>query len=122
MIKLDLLDALTDNELDQIEAYSQVLKKRRDDERKAKAMDEARAIQDEALKKAEAVLAIAGLKLKDLNGKAKGRGPKKRAYHTGHQYQHPTNKALNWNGKGKKPAWLASLEAEGKTAMEVGIA
>jgi len=119
MIKLDLLDALTDSELGEVEAYSQALKQRRDEERKAKAMDEARALQAEALKKAEAVLAIAGLKLKDLNGKGKGRAPKKRAYHTGHQYQHPTNKALNWNGKGKKPAWLTALEAEGGAAREV---
>jgi hypothetical protein len=44
MIKLDLLDALSDSELDQIETYSQALKKRRDEERKGKAMDEARAI------------------------------------------------------------------------------
>ena len=39
MIKLDLLDALSDSELDQVEAYSQALKKRRDEERKAKAME-----------------------------------------------------------------------------------
>jgi hypothetical protein len=44
MIKLNSLDALTDSELDQIEAYSQALKKRRDEERKAKAMEQARAI------------------------------------------------------------------------------
>ena len=65
MIKLDLLDALSDSELDQIEAYSQALKQRRDEERKAKAMDEARAI-----------LAAAGISLEELNGKKKGRPAK----------------------------------------------
>lgn len=65
MIKLDLLDALSDEELTQVEAYSQALKKRRDEERKDKAMGEAGAI-----------LAAAGISLKDLkiNGK---KGPKK---------------------------------------------
>jgi cysteinyl-tRNA synthetase len=65
MIKLDTLDALSDSELDQIEAYSQALKKHRDDDRKWKAMDEARAI-----------LAAAGIDLKDVAGKSK-KGPKK---------------------------------------------
>jgi hypothetical protein len=60
MIKLDLLDALSDSELDQIEAYSQALKKRRDEERKAKAMDEVRTI-----------LAAAGIDVKDLASSGK---------------------------------------------------
>jgi hypothetical protein len=55
MIKLDLLDALSDKELDEIEAYSQALKKRRDEERKAKALNEAGVI-----------LAAAGISLRDL--------------------------------------------------------
>ena len=65
MFKTDLLDALSDKELDELEAYSQALKKRRDEQRKAKAMDEAKAI-----------LAAAGISLTDLKGKAKGRPPK----------------------------------------------
>ncbi len=109
MIKLDLLDALSDKELDEVEAYSQELKKRRDGERKDKAMAEARAL-----------LAAVGLSLKDLGARGKGRGGKGRAYHTGYQYQHPTNKALSWNGKGKKPLWLTALEAEGKEPVDVG--
>jgi hypothetical protein len=60
MIKLDLLDALSDKELDEIEAYSQALKKRRDEERKAKALNEAGVI-----------LAAAGISLRDLNVKTK---------------------------------------------------
>jgi DNA-binding protein H-NS len=110
MFKLDLLDALSDSELDQLEAYSQALKKRRDDDRKSKAMEEARAI-----------LAAAGISLKDLNSKGKSR-TKDRSYHGGHVYQHPTNKALTWNAKGQKPKWLRELEAEGVTAREVTVA
>ena len=60
MIRLDTLDALSDSELDQIEAYSQALKKRRDEERKAKAMDEVRTI-----------LAAAGIDVKDLASSGK---------------------------------------------------
>ena len=65
MIKMDLLDALSDSELDQIEAYSQALKKRRDEERKAKA-----------LREVEAILAAAGISLQDIGGKPKGRQAK----------------------------------------------
>ena len=62
-----------------------------------------------------------GLSLKDLakakplkNGNAKGP-----AYHAGHQYQHPTNKALTWNAKGQKPNWLRELETSGAKAVEL---
>ncbi len=65
MFKTDLLDALSDKDLDEAEAYLVALKQRRDEERKAKAMDEARAI-----------LAAAGIDLKDVAGKAK-KGAKK---------------------------------------------
>jgi len=107
MFKLDLLDALSDDELQSAINHAEGLIKQRYDDRKEKAKRDAAAI-----------LAAVGLSLKDLNGKAKAK-PKARAYHTGHQYQHPTNKVLNWNGKGKKPAWLTALEADGKTAVEV---
>jgi hypothetical protein len=33
-------------------------------------------------------------------------------------YQHPTNKALVWQAKGKKPKWLIALETDGDKAME----
>jgi hypothetical protein len=74
MFKMDLLDALSDKELNEIEEYSQALKKRRDEERKVKAMDEARAI-----------LAAAGIDLKDVTGK--GKKPPKKAVvrHRGRQ-------------------------------------
>jgi DNA-binding protein H-NS len=60
-----------------------------------------------------------GLSLKDLKGRKPAKGP---AYHSGHIYQHPANKALTWNGKGKKPGWLVALESEGKSAVEVASA
>jgi hypothetical protein len=55
MIKLDLLDALSDSELGQIEAYFRALKKCRDEKCRSKAIDEARAI-----------LAAAGIDVRDL--------------------------------------------------------
>ena len=107
-MKIDTLDGLNDSELETVIARSQELLKQRDEERKAKALSEARAL-----------LASVGLTLKDLNGRRKEKGPKAPVYHTGHAYQHPTNKALTWNGKGKPPGWIRALEAEGKTALEL---
>jgi DNA-binding protein H-NS len=108
MIKLDTLNELRDDELRAAIEHAQTLLKRRDEEGKAKALHDASAL-----------LASAGLSLKDLNGKRKSRAEKVPAYHTGRTYQHPTNKALVWNGKGKKPNWLATLEAEGNRAVEL---
>jgi hypothetical protein len=62
-MKLDTLDGLNDGELQAVIARSQELLKRRDEERKANALAEARAI-----------LAAAGLSLSDI---AKGNGVKK---------------------------------------------
>jgi DNA-binding protein H-NS len=86
---------------------AQGLLKQRDDDRKAKALSDARAL-----------LASVGLSLKDLGVKGKTRTGKGPVYHSGHTYQHPANKSLTWNGKGKKPGWLTALEAEGSRAME----
>ena len=61
-------------------------------------------------------MAAVGLTLKDLNGKHK---PKGAVYRGGHQYQHPTNKALIWKGHGQKPNWLRELEAGGGKAVEL---
>ena len=106
-MKLDTLDALQDDELRAVAARCEVLLKQHDTQRKDKALGEARAL-----------LASVGLSLKDLARKApaKSKGP---VYHSGRTYQHPANKALTWPGKGKKPAWLVALEAEGKSALEV---
>src|SRR5258708_5183887 len=100
MITVATLDALQDDELRTTIEQAGGLLKRRDEERKAKAISDARA-----------TLAAVGLTLKDLNKpKKNGKGP---VYHTGHIYQHPVNKALTWNGKGKRPGWVAELDAEG---------
>jgi len=99
---------LQDAELRTVVEQSEGLLKQRDEERKAKAIEQARA-----------TLAAAGLTLKDLNGKGRARGPKGPTYRSGHTYQHPANRALTWNAKGKKPTWLVELECQGKAAVEV---
>src|ERR1035437_2526214 len=106
MISLSTLNDLQDAELRTVIEQSQGLLRQRDEERKAKALNDARA-----------VLAAAGLTLKDLNGRGKAKAPKGPAYHGGHTYQHPMNKALTWTAKGKKPGWLVELEGQGKAAM-----
>jgi DNA-binding protein H-NS len=106
-LKLDSLNDLKDEELQAAIEHAETLLKQHDDDRKAKAMEQARTL-----------LASVGLSLKDLRRKspaAKLKGP---VYHSGRQYQHPTNKALVWTGKGKKPGWLTALEMEGKVAVE----
>jgi DNA-binding protein H-NS len=108
-MNMDSLEKLADDDLRAVIARADTLLKQHDTERKEKAMAEARA-----------TLAAVGLTLKDLNGKPKAKAGKGPVYHVGRTYQHPTNKALTWPGKGKKPGWLMALEAEGKTALEVG--
>src|SRR5580693_2723258 len=108
---LDMLGALNDDELRAAIKHAEGILKQRDDDRKAKALNDARAL-----------LASVGLSLKDIKGKAKTKAPKGPVYHTGHTYQHPVNKTLVWNGKGKKPGWLTALEAGGKMAIEVAHA
>jgi DNA-binding protein H-NS len=117
---LGILDALNDGELRAVIARAIELLKAHDEERKAKALLDARALKAKALTDARAVLASVGLTLKDMGAK-KARSGKPSAYHVGHHYQHPANKALTWNGKGKKPAWLAAIETEGGKAIELPI-
>jgi DNA-binding protein H-NS len=97
MIKSDMLDAYSDEDVREVRTLADKVLKRRDNERKDKALEQARA-----------TLAAVGLTLKDLAGtKAKAaKGPR---YKGGHTYQHPTQKALAWQGKGKKPSWLVEL-------------
>jgi DNA-binding protein H-NS len=113
MIKLDILDGLKDEELQEVVEHARGLLQHRDEERKAKALEQARVL-----------LTQVGLSLKDVaSGKpVKNGGGKGPVYHAGRQYQHPTNKALAWNGKGQKPNWLRELEAGGGKAVEVGNA
>jgi DNA-binding protein H-NS len=108
-MKLETLDLLKDEDLRAIAGRVEELLKQHDRERKDKALEEARAI-----------LAAAGLSLRDVASKAtsgqRSRGP---SYHSGHHYQHPGNKQLVWTAKGQKPRWLRELEAEGKRPVEV---
>jgi len=112
------LDALSDEELRAVIARANELLRAHDEERKARALADARALKAKALTDARAVLASVGLSLKDMSGK-KPRSGKPPAYHIGRNYQHPANKTLTWNAKGKKPAWLAAIEAEGGKAIEL---
>ena len=106
-MKTDMLDTFNDEELREVKVLADRLLKQRDDDRKDKALEEART-----------TLAAVGLSLKDLvKAKTKpGKGP---SYKGGHAYQHPANKALVWNAKGQKPKWLRELEAEGEKAVEL---
>jgi hypothetical protein len=108
-MKLETLDALMDNDLRAIIGRAEELLKQHDRERKDKALEDARAI-----------LASAGLSLRDVASKATStqRG-KTHVYRSGHHYQHPGNKQLVWTAKGQKPRWVRELEAEGKRPVEV---
>lgn len=105
MIKADMLDAYSDEDVREVRTLCDKVLKSRDDDRKAKAIDEARA-----------TLAAAGITLNDL-ARAKMKHVKGPIYKGGVSYQHPANKALVWNAKGKKPGWLVELEARGQRAV-----
>lgn len=107
---LDSLEKLEDAELRAIIARADQLLKQHDAQRKEQALNEARTL-----------LASVGLSLKDL-GRSKGKPAKAPFYRGGQLYQHPTDKTLLWAAKGKKPAWLVSLEAKGGNAIEVKAA
>jgi DNA-binding protein H-NS len=119
------LEKLADEELHAVIGRAHEVLNARDLKRKDKAREDARAKMEEA----HAILIRAGLTPQELGPKrkaAKGRSgkssPKAPAYRGGHRYQHPSNPALVWNAKGKKPQWLAALEAEGKSPVEVAHA
>lgn len=114
---LETLNALNDDELRIVISRANELLKAHDDERKAKALADAKALKAKALADARAVLASAGLSLKDMSGK-KPRLAKTPSYHVGRNYHHPANQGLIWNGKGQKPSWLRELEAAGGRAVE----
>jgi H-NS histone family len=111
-VKTETLETLSDEELQGVIARCNELLKERDRRRK-----------DEALEQARAILAVAGLNLRDVaSGKTQKNGGKGPVYHGGRQYQHPVNKGLTWNAKGQKPTWLRELEAEGRRAVEIEAA
>jgi hypothetical protein len=95
------------------------LLKKRDEERKAKALADVRALRAKAESDARALLESVGLSLKSLSGKSKKKGGQGPLYKGGRLYQHPENKALVWKANGQKPNWLRELEARGGKAVEV---
>jgi DNA-binding protein H-NS len=104
----DMLQKLDDAALQAVIAQAEGLLKQRDEERKAKALEQARAILEEA-----------GLKLKDVATGKPHKNGKGQVYHGGHRYQHPDDESLTWGGKGKKPRWLLILESAGRRAVEL---
>jgi hypothetical protein len=106
-MKLESLETLNDDELRAIISRCNELVAQHDRDRKAKAMEQARAI-----------LAASGLSLKDLAGAriTPAKGP---LYKGGQVYQHPSDKSLVWHAKGQKPKWLREIEANGGTAIEL---
>lgn len=64
-----MLDGLNDDELRAVGARVNELLKAHDEERKAKALADAKALKAKALADARAVLASAGLSLKDMGAK-----------------------------------------------------
>ena len=107
-MKLETLDGLADAELRSIQERCAELLALRDRERKANALEQARA-----------TLAAVGLSIKDLAGKGRAKPPKAPAYAGGRTYQHPADKTLVWTAKGQKPGWLRELEKEGGKAVEI---
>jgi hypothetical protein len=114
-----MLDGLNDEQLRGVISESQRLLKKRDEERKAKAVNDARKLQAKAQSEARALLESVGLSLKTLGGKSKKKTGHAPLYKGGRLYQHPENKALVWNAKGQKPNWLRELEGRGEKAVEI---
>jgi hypothetical protein len=107
MVKPDMLEGFNDDEIREIKLLADAVLKRRDDARKAEAIEEARER-----------LAQAGLTFADV-ARVKTRAAKGPSYKGGHTYQHPANRGLMWNAKGQKPKWLRELESSGGTAVEL---
>ena len=107
MIKEDMLDAYSDEDVQEVRVLCDKVLKSRDDNRKSKAMEQARA-----------TLAAAGLTLNDLT-RTKVRVPQRPKHNAGSSYQHPTNNALIGNGKGQRPKWLRELENNHVSPLEI---
>jgi H-NS histone C-terminal domain len=112
----ETLERLNDNELGEVIARAQALLKTRDDERKAKAIADARAMRAKTESDARALLASVGLSFKAVSGKS---GRHSHTYKGGHHYRHPAKPDLVWTAKGQKPNWLRELEREGGKAVEI---
>jgi len=91
MITNAVLEELQDEELEDTIALAKGILKKRDDLRKAEAMEQARALRLKAQSEARALLATVGLSLKDVNHKRKHRGAR---YQSGRLYRHPAKAEL----------------------------
>ena len=107
---IDLL-TLSRKELEQLQGdIDKALVKVEDKERKA------------ALAAAEEAAATHGFSLTDLvnsglYGVKKGRnGPKSPP-----KYRNPENPEQTWSGRGRRPAWIAAAEADGKSLSDFKI-
>jgi hypothetical protein len=101
----EMLQTLTDEQLREVIARSELLLKERDRDRK-----------DHALAEARTLLSSVGLSLKAVAGKAARRAA---VYRGGRLYRHPAKPELVWNAKGQKPNWLRELEKHGGRAEEI---
>lgn len=119
MINPGMLDGLNDEQLRGVITESQRLLKKRDEERKAKALSDARTLQAKAQSEARALLESVGLSFKSLSGKTKKKADQSPLYKGGRMYPHPTDKTLFWKANGQKPNWLRELEAKGGKAVEI---
>ena len=100
MVKPDMLENFNDDEIKEIKVLADAVLKRRDDARKAEAIEDARKR-----------LAQAGLTFSDV-ARVKIKAAKGPSYKGGHTYQHPTDKTLVWMAKGQKPKWIPGWEFE----------
>jgi DNA-binding protein H-NS len=108
-MKLDSLEGLKDDELQQVVARANELLDARKQQKRHEAIEQARA-----------ALAAAGLTVDDLRRSSKKSGKKAGpTYSTGGRYQHPDNPSQVWAGKGKKPHWLRDLEKKGGKPVEL---
>jgi hypothetical protein len=111
-----ILDTMTDDELRAVKTRAEELLKLHDNERKAKAVEEVRALNAKAQADARALLASVGLSLKAVTGKSRKHSA---TYKGGRLYRHPAKPELVWNAKGQKPNWLRELENHGGRAEEM---
>lgn len=108
-MKLDSLEGLKDDELQQVVARANELLDARKQQKRQEAIEQARS-----------VLAAAGLTVDDLRSSGSRKSVKNApVYHTGARYQHPDHPEKVWAGKGKKPHWLRDLEKKGGKAVQL---
>jgi hypothetical protein len=92
---------------------------RSDEERKAKALSEARALRAKADDYARTPLESVGLSLKSLSGKNKRKGVHGPLYKGGRLYQQPSDQKLVWKANGQKSNWLRELEAKAGSLLRL---